>query len=169
VKYQDDSDLDYQATEQTERNRRRLPQVITLAALMIVGVGSAFAWREFAGTAYPTLGFDSHSIDRSSVDRVRQNDENKAIQQRFAAQLQSNAQLLAAQQAELKQLTAQMAALATKIDAILSSALSARAPMPATAGTPPAPKPRKPNKPKSPAASISTGGAPLPPPALSSQ
>lgn len=160
--YQDDSDIDYQAPEHTERSKRRVPPVIVLAALVIVGVGSAFAWRTFA---YPTQEFNSHSIDRPSVNTVGQNDEIKAIQQQFAAQLQSNAQLLAAQQVELKQLTAQMAALATKIDAIQSSALAARAAMPAT----PAPKPGKPAKPKPPGGSVSTGGAPLPPPVQSPQ
>jgi hypothetical protein len=77
--------------------------------------------------------------------------------------MQSNAQLLASQQAELKRLADQVTVLTAKVDLLERPAASAQASLPAPAPPPPAPvAPRKrPAAPKQPAA-ISVGGAPLP-------
>jgi uncharacterized coiled-coil protein SlyX len=85
----------------------------------------------------------------------------QAFQQQITATLQSTAQLVAAQQAEIKRLSDQVAALGATIDTLQRPAASAQAAAPA----PPAPVAarKKPAAPKQPPA-ISVGGAPLPPP-----
>jgi uncharacterized coiled-coil protein SlyX len=96
--------------------------------------------------------------------------ELQGLQQQLAATTQSNAQALAAQQAEIKRLSDQVAALTAKIEVLQSPA----APAPAQAAAAPPPQPQPP--PPAPGAArkrptaaakrppgISVGGAPLPP------
>lgn len=83
--------------------------------------------------------------------------------------MQSTERLLAAQQAEIKRLSDQVVVLSGKLDLLQRPLSSAQAALPAAAPAPAAPKPVAAAKPKKPAVqstgSISTGGAPLPPPA----
>jgi uncharacterized coiled-coil protein SlyX len=154
----DDNDNDYEPPEEP-KDKRRAPFVVVGAfVLATIGSGSAFAWRAYGGSPYPSFALGSSSAGSGEPKTVGL-DEFRAFQQQIAGQMQSNAQVLAAQQAEVKRLFDQMTAVSTKMDAIQSSIASARAAIPAT--TPPTPK--KAAKPK-PSARISTGGAPLPPP-----
>jgi len=154
----DDNDSDYEPAEEPKDKRRAAFVVASALVLAIIGSGSAFAWRAYGGSPYPSFALGSSSAVSTEPKTVGL-DEFRAFQQQIAGQMQSNAQVLAAQQAEVKRLSDQMAAVSTKMDAIQSSIASARAAIPAT--TPPTPK--KAAKPK-PSARISTGGAPLPPP-----
>jgi uncharacterized coiled-coil protein SlyX len=86
----------------------------------------------------------------------------QAFQQQITGTLQSTAQLVAAQQAEIKRLSDQVAALGATIDTLQRPAASAQAAAPAPPPAPAAPR-KKPAAPKQPPA-ISVGGAPLPPP-----
>ncbi|MES2196515.1 MAG: hypothetical protein V4517_19010 [Pseudomonadota bacterium] len=87
------------------------------------------------------------------------------LQQQIAGSVQSTERLLAAQQAqqaEIKRLSDQVAALSGKLELLQRPMAAAQAAIPA-----PAPKPVAAAKPKKPApilstGSISTGGAPLP-------
>jgi uncharacterized coiled-coil protein SlyX len=131
--------------EEEPEPKQRARLVIVGIVLAVLGVASAFGWRAYGGSPYAPemVGLD----------------EFHAFQHQVAGQLQSSAQALAAQQAEVKRLSDQMAAVSTKMDTLASAISSARAAMPAA----PPPHPQKRASPK-PSARISTGGAPLPPP-----
>jgi uncharacterized coiled-coil protein SlyX len=152
----DNSDIQYEPEE--PEAKRRVPFVIVAVAMAVLGSGSAFGWRAYAGSSNPSFAFSTGSA--GTEPKTVGSDEFQAFQQQIAAQMQANAQDAAAQRAELKRLSDQLAVVSGKLDAIQSSFASARASLPAA--TPPAP--RKPAKPKPPAERISTGGAPLPPP-----
>jgi uncharacterized coiled-coil protein SlyX len=151
-----DNDTDYQPAEEPE-GRRWVSTLVGALVLAMTGVASAFAWHAYGGSPYPSFALGSAATPETKPIGL---DELHAFQQQSAAQMQSTAQALAAQQAEMKRLSDQVAAVSAKIDAIQSSIASARAAIPAA--MPIAPK--KPAKPKPPPARISTGGAPLPPP-----
>ena len=61
------------------------------------------------------------------------------MQQQIAGPLQSNAQLLAAQQAEIKRLSDQVAGLAAKVNALEHPPATAQAALPVSAPPPPSP------------------------------
>jgi len=152
----DDNDFDQESPEEPEGERRIASIVVSAFVLAVIGSASAFAWRAYGGTPYPF--FSQGSGFASSVPKTVGFDEFQTFQQQIAGQIQSNAQALAAQQAELKRLSEQMAVVSGKMDAIQSSIASARAALPAA---PPKPTKAAAAKPK---AHISTGGTPLPPP-----
>jgi uncharacterized coiled-coil protein SlyX len=141
-----------------------------VAGLAILGIASAFAWRAYDGVPFALPSFLSGAGQTAAPPAVAAADKPvelkdlQALQQQIVGPLQSNAQLLAAQQAEIKRLSDQVSALAAKVDALEHPATSAQASLPASA--PPSPAPAAPHKkpaaPK-PAPGISVGGAPLPP------
>lgn len=156
--WQRDSDhyeeTDYEVDEVEPPRRRRFMLVIFLVAAL-TGIVSAIAWRTYGGSAYPSFAFGS-SPTAPAESKMVGLDEFHSFQEQVGGQLETNAKALAAQQAEVKRLSDQMAAVSAKIDALQSAISAARADMPA------APRPKKP-KPK-PSPRISTGGAPIPPP-----
>jgi hypothetical protein len=148
--------------------RRRWPWVAGIAVLAILGIASALAWRVYDGGPLTLPSFLSGTGEAPSAavaaDKPVTLKDVQALQQQIAGPLQSNAQLLAAQQAEIKRLSDQVSALAAKVDALEHPPASAQASLPAAAPPSPAPvAPRK--KPAAPKAApgISVGGAPLPP------
>ena len=154
--WQRDSDYDenseYEAPE--EPRRRSFLSAFLVVVLVVAGVASAFAWRVYLGN--PFFALESSPAARAD-SKVIGGDVFQAFQQKIAAQLQSNAQELATQRAEVNRLSEQIAAMSAKIDALQSAVSMARAAMPAALPVPPKPKPK-------PSARTSTGGAPLPPP-----
>jgi uncharacterized coiled-coil protein SlyX len=156
VSWLHDNDTDYQPAEQPE-GPRWVPTLVGALVLATIGVGSAFGWHAYGGSPYPSFAFGTSAASEPKPIGL---DEFHAFQQQSTAQMQSSAQALAAQQAEMKRLSDQVAAVSAKIDAIQSSIASARAAIPAA--RPIAPK--KPSQPKPAAARVPTGAAPLPPP-----
>jgi hypothetical protein len=152
----DRSDIEYEPEE--PEARRKAPLVLVAIGLAVLGSASAFGWRAYSGSPYlsSAVATSSAGTEAKTVGLA----EFQAFQQQIAGQIQANAQNFAAQQADVKRLSDQLALVSGKLDAIQSSIASARAALPAA--TPPAAK--KPAKPKPPAERISTGGAPLPPP-----
>jgi uncharacterized coiled-coil protein SlyX len=147
--------------------RRRWVWIAVVVGLAIFGAGSAFLWNAW-GNGLPALpSFASltapGAAPADTADKTVGLKDFQAFQQQIAGTMQSTAQLLAAQQAEIKRLSDQVAALTAKIDALQPPAASAQA---AIAAPPPPPSSaarKKPAAPK-PAAAISVGGAPLPAP-----
>jgi uncharacterized coiled-coil protein SlyX len=142
----------------------------SVAGLAILGVASAFAWRAYDGGPLTLPSFLSGTGQTAAPPAVAAADKPvtlkdvQALQQQIAGPLQSNAQLLAAQQAEIKRLSDQVSALAAKVDALEHPPASAQASLPASAPPSPAPAaPRKKSAAPKPAPGISVGGAPLPP------
>lgn len=141
-----------------------------VAALAIVGIASAFAWRAYGGIPLTLPSFASGTGQPAAPAVVAEKPvglkDLQALQQQIAGPLQSSAQLLAAQQAELKRLSDQVSALAAKVDALEHPPASTQASFPASAPPAPSPAPTAPRKksaaPKQPPG-ISVGGAPLPP------
>jgi uncharacterized coiled-coil protein SlyX len=152
--------MDDQEPEAPER--RRWVPVAVAAGLAVLGVVSAVLWRAY-GDSLPALpSFASFRGTPAEVaDKPAGLRDFQAFQQQVAGSLQSTAQLLAAQQAEIKRLSDQVTALNAKIDTLQNPAASAQAsvPPPAAPAAPAAPKKKPAPKP---AATISTGGAPLP-------
>lgn len=147
--------------------RRRWVPIAVVAGLALLGSASAWIWFAW-GNGLPALpsfmssGAAPGAAPAEVPDKTVGLKDFQAFQQQIAGTLQSTAQLVAAQQAEIKRLSDQVAALAAKIDAQQRPAASAQATAPAP--PPPAPAARKkPAAPKQPPA-ISVGGAPLPPP-----
>jgi uncharacterized coiled-coil protein SlyX len=149
-----DNEPEYEPADEPE-GRRWVGILVGALVLAMIGSGSAFAWRAYGGSPYPGFALGSSAVPESKpVGR----DEFNAFKQQLAAQTQSNAQALAAQQAELKRVSDQLAAVSAKLDALQSSISSARASIPAAMPIPA----KKPSHPK-PVPHVSTA-APLAPP-----
>jgi hypothetical protein len=156
----------------------RRPRVIlfgvAVIALAVIGAGSAVVWHSFGGSlpALPSLpSFASQSATEpaaapavAAADKPVGLKDLQDLQQQITGSIQSNAQLLASQQAELKRLADQVAVLTAKMDLLERPAASAQASVPAATTPTPAPAAarKRPAAPKQPAG-ISVGGAPLPP------
>jgi uncharacterized coiled-coil protein SlyX len=161
------------AHDEPDQRQRQAPQrprwvwAASVAGLAILGMVSAFLWRawddglpslpSFASVAAPS------AAPAEAPDKPVGSKEFRAFQQQIAGSLQSTAQLVAAQQAEIKRLSDQVSALTGKIDALAHPAASAQAAVPPPPAAPAAAARKKSAAPKQPAG-ISVGGAPLPPP-----
>jgi uncharacterized coiled-coil protein SlyX len=152
-------DVDYEVPPVPARRRWVVPVVV--ACLVLVGAGSALAWHSWGSgwPSWPTLALGTTPPETEKPVALK---DFQALQQQAAAAAQSSAQQIAAQQAEIKRLADQVAALAGRIDTLQNTAAPAATP------APPAPPPAAPRKraaaPKQQPA-ISVGGAPLPAPA----
>jgi uncharacterized coiled-coil protein SlyX len=149
--------------------RRRWVAVAVAAGLALFGSASALLWHAWGGGLPALQSFTSSvaapgTAPAGAPDKTVGLKDFQAFQQQIAATVQSTAQLVAAQQAEIKRLSDQVAALTAKIDALQRPAASAQAAAPAPP-PPPAAARKKPAAaaPKQPPG-ISVGGAPLPPP-----
>jgi uncharacterized coiled-coil protein SlyX len=145
------NDVEYEESREEPDDDKRavVSTVVGALVLAIVGSGSAFAWRSYASTPYPFFSLGGSSAVPEKVGLA----EFQAFQQQIAGQMQTNSQVLATQQADLKRLSEQIAAVSTKMDALQSSIVSARAALSTSAAA------KKPTKPKS--STESTGAAPL--------
>jgi hypothetical protein len=160
-------DAGYEAEQVPAPRRMRWGTIAVAAALLAAtGVASAFAWRAYGGVPL-TLPLPSFAwvtgqpaTPAVAADKPVGLKDLQALQQQIAGPLQSNEQLLSAQQAELKRLADQVSALAAKVDVLEHPPASAQALLPAPAPSAAAPR-KKSAAPKLPPG-ISTGGAPLP-------
>jgi uncharacterized coiled-coil protein SlyX len=154
--------VDYQSRQQPER--RRWVPIAVVIALVMFGAASALLWRAWDSGLPAFPSFTSATAPGASpadaLDKTIGLKDFQALQQQIAATMQSTAQLVAAQQAEIKRLSDQVSALAAKIDALQRPAASAQAAAPVPPPPPPAAR-KKPAAAKPPPG-ISTGGAPLP-------
>jgi uncharacterized coiled-coil protein SlyX len=149
--------------QQPSPPRTRWLPIAIVAGLAVFAVASALLWQVW-GDALPALpSFASTTAPAPAAvpDKAVGLKELEALQQQIATTTQSTAQSVAAQQAEIKRLSDQVAALAAKIETLQNPATSA----PAVAPPPPPPAPsaarKRPAAAKLPSG-ISTGGAPLP-------
>src|SRR3954452_23200507 len=118
---------------------------VAVIALAVIGAGSAVVWHSFGGSlpALPSLpSFASQSgTEPSAAPAVAAADKPvglkdlESLQQQISGSIQSNAQLLASQQAELKRLTDQVAVLTAKRDFLERPATPPQTLVPST--TPP--------------------------------
>jgi uncharacterized coiled-coil protein SlyX len=165
------------AHDETGEQQRHAPQrprwvwAAGIAGLAILGIASAVLWRawddtlsfpSFASLAAPGPG--PAAAPAAAPDTPVGSKEFRAFQQQIAGSLQSTAQLVAAQQAEIKRLSDQVSALTAKIDALQNPGSSAQAAVPVPPPAAPAAAARKKPAAAKPAPGISVGGAPLPPP-----
>ena len=155
--------------QQHAPQRRRWVWAAGVAGLAILGIVSALLWSTWDGSLPSLPSFASlaapGAAPAEAPDTPVGSKEFRAAQQQVAGSLQSTAQLVTAQQAEIKRLSDQVAALTAKIDALQNPAASAQAAVPAPPPPPPPPLAarKKSAAPKQPPG-ISVGGAPLPPP-----
>ncbi|MBR1120996.1 hypothetical protein JQ628_05675 [Bradyrhizobium lablabi] len=190
--YRTDSPYDleeeaYEADDDEEPRRGLLSWLLIIAMLMGTGSGSALIWRTFGGG--PVMA--STTTAAAPAEKAPGQGDLAALRREVTGSVQSTQQLLAAQQAEIKRLSEQVAALSNKLELLQRPVTSAQAaipvpvvPAPAAAPAPKAvthaPK-KKPDAPKPVAAKpaetkpaeakpveakptngpISTGGAPL--------
>jgi uncharacterized coiled-coil protein SlyX len=161
--------LDDQDHDQEEPEPRRWVRAGVIVGLAMFGVVSALVWHAWGGSLPAMPSFASVTAPAAAppaavavADKPVGSSDFAAFQQQIAGSLQSSAQLLGAQQAEIKRLSDQVSALAAKIETLQHPTASAQAAMPpAPAPATPAPR-KKPAAPKPAAPAISTGGAPLP-------
>ena len=158
-------------TRPAPRRSRTIVFGVAAIVLAVIGSGSAVLWHSYGGNlpalpSLPSFASPSGTEPSASVaiaDKPVGLKDLQALQQQITGSIQSNAQLLTSQQAELKRLADQVAVLSAKVDLLERPAASAQASLPAPA--PPPPPPAAPRKrtaaPKQPPA-ISVGGAPLP-------
>jgi hypothetical protein len=162
-------DAGYEPEEAPAPQRKPWVRAAIAAALLaVIGASSAVVWHGFGGSlpAWPSFASGTEPAAAPAVvaDKPAGLKDLQALQQQIAGSAQSTAQLLAAQQAEIKRLADQVAVLTAKVDLLERPAASAQASLPAAAAPPVSPAPRKrPAAPKQPDG-ISVGGAPLPPP-----
>jgi uncharacterized coiled-coil protein SlyX len=154
-------DVDHQIRQQP--GRRRWVPIAVVAGLAMFGAASALLWNVW-GNGLPSLpSFTSVTAPAAPADVPDKPvglKDFQAFQQQIAATMQSTAQLVAAEQAEIKRLSDQVSALAAKIDALERPAASAQAASPVPPPPPSAAR-KRPAAAKLPPG-ISTGGAPLP-------
>ena len=149
--------------------RPRWVWVAGVAGLAMAGIVSALLWRSY-GDGLPSFpSFASVTAPAATPaaqapDKPVGSKDFQAFQQQIAASLQSTAQLVAAQQAEIKRMSDQVIALSAKIDTLQRPPASAQAAIPAPPPAPAATVRKKPAAAPKPAPAISVGGAPLPPP-----
>lgn len=145
--------------------RRRWVPFAIVAGLALFGSASALLWYAW-GNGLPALPSFTSSVAAPGPaevpDKTVGQKDFQAFQQQIAATLQSTAQLVAAQQAEIKRLSDQVAALSSKIDTLQPPAASAQTAAPVPPPSPPSAARKRPAAPKQPPG-ISVGGAPLPP------
>lgn len=172
VTYRTDDELNDAPVK--EPGRGPLYHILVTVMLVCFGSGSALVSRAYGLTLPALPSFTSATTVADSTAPVAARpaalNDVQVLQQQVAASVQSTERLLAAQQAQqadIKRLSDQVAALSGKLDLLQRPIASAQAALPAA----PAPKPLAAAKPKKPAAAqvqstgtISTGGAPLPPP-----
>jgi hypothetical protein len=160
-------DAGYEAEEAPASQRKPWVRAAIAAALLaVIGASSAVVWHSFGGSlpGWPSFASGTEPAAATAVvaDKPAGLKDLQALQQQIAGSAQSTAQLLAAQQAEIKRLADQVAALAAKVDVLERPADTAQASLPAAQPASPATR-KRPAAPKQPAG-ISVGGAPLPPP-----
>ena len=165
--YTTDEDFDEAPEEETRRGA--LFHMVVAVLLAGCGSGGALLWRSYGGglSASPFTSTASSTAPAPIADKPALTDL-RALQQQVAGSVQSTERLLAAQQAEIKRLSDQVVVLSGKLDLLQRPLTSAQAALP-----PPAPKPAAPVRQKKPTShqtdavstgTVSTGGAPLPPP-----
>jgi uncharacterized coiled-coil protein SlyX len=135
-----------------------------VVGLAIFGSASALAWRAWGGglPAVPFLALETAPGPvPPAADKALGSRDFVAFQQQIAGSQQSTAQLLAAQQAEIKRLSDQVSALTAKVDTLQHPPASAPTAIPQPVA-PAAPAARKKSAASRPPPGISTGGAPLP-------
>jgi uncharacterized coiled-coil protein SlyX len=162
----DDAGYEIEEAPPPPRRKPWVRAAIAAALLAVIGASSAVVWHGFGGgfPAWPSFASGTEPAAGPAVvaDKPAGLKDLQALQQQIAGSAQSTAQLLAAQQAEIKRLADQVAVLTAKVDLLERPAASAQASVPAAA-PPPAAARKRPIVPKQPAG-ISVGGAPLPPP-----
>jgi uncharacterized coiled-coil protein SlyX len=147
--------------------RRRWVPIAVVAGLALLGSASAWAWYVW-GDGFPALpsfissGPAPGAAPAEVPDKTVGLKDFQAFQQQIAGTVQSTAQLVAAQQAEIKRLSDQVAALSAKIETLQPPAGPAQAAAPVPPPPPPSAARKKSAAPKQPPG-ISVGGAPLPP------
>jgi flagellar basal body-associated protein FliL len=142
VTYRSEDDVEYEAEEAPRRGRRWI-SIIVILALAATGSASAFLWRAYGNnfSTFPSFG----STPAADVgDKVIVQKDLQAFQQQITAQTQAATQLLGSQQAEIKRLSEQMTALATKLDTLQRSVTSLQVTAPAPIPIKPAPIPMPP-------------------------
>ena len=143
--------------------RRRWVPIAVAALLALFGSASALLWHAWGGGLSALPSFVSATAPGEVPDKTVGLKDFQAFQQQIAGTLQSTAQLVAAQQAEIKRLSDQVSALTAKIESCQNPAPPAQADAPAPPPATPAARKRPGAAPKQPPG-ISVGGAPLPPP-----
>jgi hypothetical protein len=172
--YMTTADEEFDDTPDEETRRGPLFHLVIAVILAGLGSGSALLWRSYGG-ALPASPFASAAKPTApAADKPVALSDLRALQQQIAGSVQSTERLLAAQQAEIKRLSDQVVVLSGKLDLLQRPLTSAQGaiPAPTPKAVTPAAKPLASVAPRKPApvqttGSISTGGAPLPPPVAS--
>jgi uncharacterized coiled-coil protein SlyX len=153
----------YDEPEEKPKRTSLVPTAVVALLLVCVGVGLAFFWRAYGGSvsALPSIAAVNGPAAAPSAAAVKGVGaaDLQALQQQLAGQIQAVNQLLASQQAELKRLSDQLAALTGKVDALQQPV----APAPVAKQAAPA---RKKPAPAPVAANPAGAAAPPPPPPL---
>jgi uncharacterized protein involved in exopolysaccharide biosynthesis len=146
--------------EQQPKRASWISIAVVALVLACIGVGLAFFWRAYGGSvvALPSIASVSGpaAAPPGGVAGAAEKglSDMQAVQQQLAGQMQAATQLLASQQAEIKRLSDQVAALTGKIDALQQPV------------APPVSKQVAPvkKKPAAPAVAANPAGAAAPPP-----
>jgi uncharacterized coiled-coil protein SlyX len=163
VTYRIDDDR-YDEPEEQPKRASLVPTAVVALLLACVGVGLAFLWRAYGGSvsALPLIAAvngPAAAPSGAAVKGVGASDL-QALQQQLAGQMQAVTQLLASQQAEIKRLSDQLAALTGKVDALQQPVA------PAPVAKQAAPVRKKPASAQVPANPASAAAPPPPPPPL---
>jgi hypothetical protein len=141
-------DVEDEAYDEDEEEPKRglLSWILITALLMGSGSGSAVLWRTFGGgPILPSLASVTSPVLTATAEKQAGQGDLDGLRQQITGSVQSTQQLLAAQQAEIKRLSEQVAVLSGKLDLLQRPVTSAQAAIPA-----PAPKAVMPAPPKKP-------------------
>ena len=151
------ADDDYDYAPSAQPRSRVLFWIIVIIVLAGTGVGSAFLWQAY-GNGLSVFRTGTATPEPTAPDKPVGLADFQAFQQQIVGSMQSTEQVLAAQEAEIKRLSDEVAALSAKLDLVQHPVAPAEALAPGPVAPPSRKKPAAPK----PVGAISTGGAPLP-------
>lgn len=173
MSYRRDEAWDAEVNEEDEEPRRGwLARVLIVALLAATGSGSALLWRAAGGGSLQSWLPGTTAV---AAEKNAGQADIDALKQQIAGLTQSSQQLLAAQQAEIKRLSDQIATLSGKLDLMQRPVAGAQAAIPAAKPPEQAPAKKRPEPAKplaaakpepkpdgsKPAGTVTTGSAPL--------
>jgi hypothetical protein len=124
--------------DDAEPRRGWLARILIVALLAGTGSGSAFIWQASGGTLQSLLPRPQGAAVTAMAEKPAGPKEFDALRQQIVSLNQTNQQMLAAQQAEIKRLTDQVAALSGKLDLLQRPVTSAQAAIPPARAAAPA-------------------------------
>jgi hypothetical protein len=164
--HEPDNEIEDELRRHFRSERKRSKAIVVVPVLLLIGIAAAFLWRYYGDNLEALSSLTSSTASRVGSPELPDKPvglkDFEAFQQQTGQQIQAATQQLESQQAELKLLSDQTAALTAKIDALAQPAPAAPVPVQTPPAQPATAQPTKKKPVPKLTPGISVGGAPLP-------